>query len=163
MYNDDVSARIDTNELAAWVAAMVTRKHGFALDAGDEARVREVVNAAADGATEEIVIAVTVTGPSGPVAIEERMTRTAAENLFAPAPNHERRDDFRVGPVKRAAPTAREASPPDSAGAGDLRAIRFYLGLIAVLIAAAIVAGVVLSTSHHHDEHEHEQKREAHH
>jgi hypothetical protein len=170
-----MSDNIDVDELAAWVAAMVHKKHGFAVtEVEEERRLRAAVIAAIESGAPEIVVALTLNGPSGPVAVEERLTRTAAENLFAPPPpghaddRKRLREDQRDRDADEARRRAhREAPKPRPTPEVENAAVeRPYIGRIVIVVIMLAVAAVVYFASRHErsdDEDDKTRKHEMHH
>ncbi len=169
-----MSDKIDVEELAAWVAAMVHKKRGFAVtDVEEERRLRAAVIAAVESDAPEIVVALTLNGPSGPVAIEERLTRTAAENLFAPPPpgHADDRKRFREDQRERDAEESRRRvrkPPKPSRPAPEIEKTGSEFPYIAKIVIVAIVLAVAAvvyfaSRDEHHDEDDKTRKHEMHH
>lgn len=133
--------KVDVDALATWVLEKAHEQHGISLV---DAHVRFAVVAAVKDAVRSDGDELHVTCKIGEVTLDERMSRTAAENLFAPPPRpHE--DD---GPELSTTESTTKAPP-------------WMLPLFVVLVAATVSFIVWFNTRHTSEEH-HNDKREMH-
>ncbi len=146
--------KVDIDALATWILEKANKQHGVPLN---DSHVRFAVTAAVTDAVRQEGDELHVTCKIGDVTIDERMSRTAAENLFAPAPPHVDPPPRKHEPA-RAPPRDNKESEPDPRIFG----INPNLFVICVMLVVSLLILAVTVAELHHEHGAEERKDEKH-
>lgn len=157
---------IDVGTFSEWILAKARKEHGVASERDNVRDVRAAVEAAIRDGKDEVHVTCTLRGETGPVRIDERFTRTAAENLFARTHVPAERSTARPEPERE------EEPPPESDGsrerreraASDASVQRTaYVITALIFLVVLVIAGFAIVAREHEHHETHREKRETEH
>ena len=159
---------IDAGSFTEWILAKAEKEHGVvSSDAKNIEQVRGIVEMALLMDEEEVHVECTLAGRSGPVQIEERLTRSALEVLFAQVHVPAHRSTVREKVAQSEAQLVEP--PPDSWSARqkarDARIARnvfIVVGLVFAGIIGSCITWAIEHDHHRNEPHDSHDKREMH-
>lgn len=157
---------IDVDAFAEWVLSKAARAHGAREDAPNVDVVRNAVARAIAAGVDEVHVACTLQGPNGAIAVDERFSRTAAENLFAPAPHHYEPPKIIAERVAETEKDTEKETKREVPKIGGVDRETFIIAVVIVVGILLTMSVLTLMRAHEHGEHEqdeHPAKRESRH